>query len=312
VLSRNMVAHQGVFLCAAQKGGAAVLTQLYNSRAEVNDHDKKGRTALFFAEDTESVRLLVEWDCDVNWKDHEEQTALIYAVNWIREEACEALLELRANPDAADSRGRTALHWAGSAHCVKLLLAHNAGPDARDEKGETPLFWAAKSGRVEAVRFLVASGASVDALDCRGQTALFEAARREHLDVVRVLVEEAWADPGIKGNSGQTAAQAAAQTPGACNPKRDAVIELLARSSQNIVFQKSNPDQQTRGQRRRYCIVFEDPNDESGSRKIPFESPEYEDALRRLCEACPWLSMDLWAANAPLTKGPEGKRQKVQ
>ena len=137
-----------------------------------------------------------------------------------------ALLAQKADVNAAQGDGSTALHWAvhtGSADTVRLLLSAGADPKARtrvggltpvmmaarsgdatilrqllDAKGDaiganangtTPLMFAAGSGRAEAVTLLIQRGAGVNVKDAtNGQTALMFAAAQGRLDAVRVLV----------------------------------------------------------------------------------------------------------------------------
>merc|ERR1712019_132338 len=57
--------------------------------------------------------------------------------------------------------------------------------------------------------------------------------------------------------------------------------------------------------RRKYCLVFDDPSDETGEKKIPCGTQQYEAALVQLGMVQPSLHrMDLWPKGAPLTSGP--------
>ena len=77
-------------------------------------------------------------------------------------EKIQALLELGADVNIRDYKGKTALHRAATAGflaSMETLLAHGADIEAADEKGETPLFDAVRAGRVEAVALLLERGA---------------------------------------------------------------------------------------------------------------------------------------------------------
>jgi ankyrin repeat protein len=57
------------------------------------------------------------------------------------------LLEHKADIDAKDVNGKTALHWAdtsGVEAVVPLLLEHKADTDAKDNDGWTALHWTAE------------------------------------------------------------------------------------------------------------------------------------------------------------------------
>ena len=68
---------------------------------------------------------------------------------------------------------------AGSADCVRLLLAANANPNHAHSDHVTALIWAAEEGRTECVRLLLEANASVD-------QALVPRARRLERDQIHV------------------------------------------------------------------------------------------------------------------------------
>ncbi len=103
-----------------------------------------------------------------------------------------ALLKRGADPNAADSRGATALLWAvPDAHKVKLLL--EAGADvnrASTNSGLTPFLIAASyPDTVELLKLLLAKGADARAKTRDGRGALALAAASSDIGVVRYLVE---------------------------------------------------------------------------------------------------------------------------
>jgi ankyrin repeat protein len=135
-----------------------------------------------------------------------------------------ALLAQKANVNAPQADGMTALHWAvyhedldlakrliaagaevgptnrygvtplsiacqsGAPDLVELLL--DAGADANEALpgGETPLMTASRTGRLPPVAALLARGAKVDAREHNGQTALMWAAAEGHVEVVDALL----------------------------------------------------------------------------------------------------------------------------
>lgn len=103
------------------------------------------------------------------------------------------LLQAKANVNAADSQGQTALHVArGCSGCVAALLVARADPCARDQRGRTPLHTLAFFP--EAAALLTALGADVDEA---GRTALHAAARAEADVDPRALQrkgDQAWAE----------------------------------------------------------------------------------------------------------------------
>ena len=140
--------------------------------------------------------------------------------------AIDRLLDGRADVNAAQVDGMTALHWAayhddadlvgrlvdagadvqapnrygviplslaaenGNAAMVRRLLEAGADAGATLPGGETVLMTAARSGRVGVVRALIAYGADIEAVEPRRrQTALMWAAAEGHVDVVETLIE---------------------------------------------------------------------------------------------------------------------------
>lgn len=80
----------------------------------------------------------------------------------------------RANVSAADSKGRTALHFAASndnEELVAFLLEHGADPNVQDLNGSTPLHLATMTSK-GICELLVDAGAKSSAVDTFGKTAL--------------------------------------------------------------------------------------------------------------------------------------------
>jgi ankyrin repeat protein len=143
--------------------------------------------------DHEAVRRLISERADVNARQGDGATALQWASHWNDLETAEMLIRAGASVNETNDRGVTALLLActnGSAPMVSLLL--RAGADAKHAlpSGETPLMRAARTGSAETVKLLLASGADVNASEVRqGQTALMWAAAQKHSGVVSALIE---------------------------------------------------------------------------------------------------------------------------
>jgi uncharacterized protein len=143
-------------------------------------------------QDATAVKALLKQRADVNAADVDGTTALQWAAHWNDLDTVKALLAAGAKANAASRYGVTPLHEAasiGSAPIVNALLRAGAAADPTYGEGETPLMLAARSGNLEAVKLLVEAGANVNATEkFRGQTALMLAAVENHAEIVQALV----------------------------------------------------------------------------------------------------------------------------
>ena len=143
--------------------------------------------------DHATIRTLLQRRADVNAPQIDGMTALHWAAYQDDFETAGLLVRAGANVKAANRYGVTPLSLActnGNAALVELLLKAGADPNAALPGGETPLMTAARAGSVESVKALLSRGASVDSKDDRhGQTALMWAAAEGHAKVVEMLIE---------------------------------------------------------------------------------------------------------------------------
>jgi uncharacterized protein len=143
--------------------------------------------------DQRAFNTLLSAKADVNAAQPDGATALAWAVHLGQREMAHALIKAGANVNAADEHGETPLTLAsanGDGVLVQELLAAGAKADAARWNGETPLLLAAGAGSLEGVKALVARGVDVNAAEPRrGQTALMWAAAEGHSEVVQGLVE---------------------------------------------------------------------------------------------------------------------------
>jgi ankyrin repeat protein len=141
--------------------------------------------------DTAAVRALLQKKADVNAVQGDGTTALLWASYKDDLEIADLLIRAGANVNAANDLGATPLWTAsenGSAAMVTRLLQAGAYPNAALLSGETPLMVASRSGNPDVVEQLLARGANVNARAARGQTALMWAVAQKHSTVVKVLL----------------------------------------------------------------------------------------------------------------------------
>ena len=143
--------------------------------------------------DVKVVRSLLDQKADVNAQQADGMTALHWAVQRDDLEMVDILIRAGADAKAVNRTGATAMYLActnGNAAIIEKLLA--AGVDANGPitaEKETPLMLAAFTGNVNAVKTLLDHGAEINAQQARGQTALMWAASESHASVVKFLVD---------------------------------------------------------------------------------------------------------------------------
>jgi ankyrin repeat protein len=140
-----------------------------------------------------AVRTLLAGKADVNAPQADGTTALHWAVYHEDVALIDALLQAGAKITAANREGATPFYLAaigGNAPIMFKLMQDSAViNDTVLRHGETPLMIAARTGRPEAVKLLLEAGALVNAKETMRQTtALMWAAEQGHAEAVRLLV----------------------------------------------------------------------------------------------------------------------------
>ena len=143
--------------------------------------------------DTAAVQSLLKGRADVNAAEGDGTTALHWAVDGDDLPMMATLLKAGARAATANRLGVTPLVLAatnGSAAAIDALLKAGANPHDASAEGETVLMSAARSGNPAAVVLLLAAGAQVNATEgWRGETALMWAAAGNHGRVVTLLIQ---------------------------------------------------------------------------------------------------------------------------
>ncbi len=165
-------AHPGASLVeAAQDGHTSLAIALINQGADVNAKQSDGTTALM-------------------WAAHQDDRTLI-----------DRLLKARAKVRVVNDYGASALSEAarfGDVAAIKELLKAGADPDSPNADGQTALMLVARTGNVPAAELLIRYGAHVDAKEkVRGQTALHWAAAESNAGMVELLLRH-HADPNAR------------------------------------------------------------------------------------------------------------------
>lgn len=143
--------------------------------------------------DSARLEQLIKAKADVNAAQADGTTALHWAAYHGDTTVATRLLKARANPAAVTGTGMTPLALAceaGNEKMVELLLKRRADPNQTLKNGETPLMMAARTGSVPVIKLLLAKRADINAKESlRGTTALMWAAANSNTDAVRLLIE---------------------------------------------------------------------------------------------------------------------------
>jgi ankyrin repeat protein len=140
-----------------------------------------------------AARALLAERADPNDADADGTTALHWAVHHAAAELAQALLDAGAKSDARNRYGVPPLYLAaenGDAAMVELLIARGADPNTALPEGETALMTAARTGDTTTLGVLLEHGARVnDREGWKGQTALMWAAHENNAPAIRTLLQ---------------------------------------------------------------------------------------------------------------------------
>ena len=143
--------------------------------------------------DRAAVRSLIAQKADVNATQVDGATALHWAVYRDDLETADLLLQAGAKVNLANREGVTPLAMAalyGNPAMIDRLLKAGADAKERGRSGETMLMLAARNGNPDAIKVLLAAGVDVNAKEnLRGTTALMWAVEQKHPAAVKALLD---------------------------------------------------------------------------------------------------------------------------
>ena len=186
-----------------------VANLLYRHGAVVDDQGDDQYTPLYAASgqgQVDTMRWLLNHGAlaDTNTRDgYDGGIPLFYAAYAMQFEAVRVLLEYDADINLRNPAGDTLLYWVFSScswngkfmDMVQLLLEHSADPNICNKYNITPLHEASSRGLVDAARLLLSHGAKVDVKDKMGRTPLQVALSKGRDELTKLLVEHGAVSP---------------------------------------------------------------------------------------------------------------------
>ncbi len=143
--------------------------------------------------DHAAIQALLQKKADVNAPQIDGATALEWAAYHDDLELADMLIAAGANPKLANREGATAMQLAslrGSAAMIEKLLKAGVDANERGLHGETPLMYAAKNGNVGALDVLFKHGAEPNSKESlRGTTPLMWAIEQGNTDAAKLLIQ---------------------------------------------------------------------------------------------------------------------------
>lgn len=219
---------------ACQQEDAKLLAILLEHGANPNGTDADGWPGLHLTKSEELARQLLDFHANVNSRVPGGTTPL-HSMSFKSLPMARLLIERGAEVDARDADGRTPLIWAISsarAELVELLLQHGADVNARDNFGAPALQWLfrhrQRTGATEEVlAVLIRYGVDVLARDRCGNDALLSYCYDSpDLKFVKYFLD-AGADPRQTDDLGQSALSRAQKN------GNTELVELLLRHDRN-------------------------------------------------------------------------------
>lgn len=140
----------------------------------------------------EKIRYLIDTKgIDVNVRDENGMTPLIYAAFFGHEKVAKELIDCGADVNASGSNGATALmaslQSTKGEKLARLLIDSGADVNACDAQGLTPLMTAIYTDSIEMTLYLLEKGADIRVKCSKGWTALDLAKQKENRQLLQIL-----------------------------------------------------------------------------------------------------------------------------
>ena len=168
---------------ACEKKNKDAVNGLLNAGADPNIADANGNTCLHFAARnylcTEVLQAVISHGVDVNATNKMHVTALMIACEKGNKDAVNGLLNDGADPNIADAKGNTCLHYAARNDCctevLQAMISNGVDVNRANKMDVTALMIASGKGNTVTINVLLSAGADPDIVDGNGNTCLHNA-----------------------------------------------------------------------------------------------------------------------------------------
>lgn len=196
---------------ATLQGDTNRIEYLLKNGANINGRDVEGMSSLMYAVKSTDLTLingLLEYGADPNLQDNDGWTASMHAVRQNDGKVMRLLARFKADFDLLNFQGFSPLGLAvqgNRSNVAVAMLDSGAKPSVvMGDSGYTPLIIAAKVGNKVMAQTLLQYGAKPDEQNAGGFTALMLAAARNDVDIVLLLIK-AGANINLMSVGGKTA-----------------------------------------------------------------------------------------------------------
>jgi len=181
---------------------------------DVNARDAEEKTAFMYAVLADNIKVMhTLWTskADINAVDDDGSSALLLAFHQ-KKETIELLVSQGADVSVKDKHGQNILMLSasiGTLETCEFFLSKGCDPYDKDNKGQNALMIAVGSKNIKAVEFFISIKMDLDTVNNSGETPLMKAAEIGDLELCALLVDHG-ANVNAKNNYGKTALIAAA------------------------------------------------------------------------------------------------------
>jgi ankyrin repeat protein len=178
---------------AVKRNNLSVVNVLISNGMDVNVKDGNKKTALIYAIENnkkEMIELLIKKNAKLP-KGKKMMNQFLHCVVFFGfQDIAEKLVKNGASLSSIDKNGRSLLHNAVIGKNLKwidLLIAKHLGINQLDSFNRTPLHYSVEQGQLDITKLLVKEGAEINSIDCANRTPLNIAQDLGHVQIADFL-----------------------------------------------------------------------------------------------------------------------------